>query len=83
MESMQERKDRMEAEQEELKRIRAIMVKLKQSVRSDITQHGHRTVQLHYEYVRDNPSAMLIVNGLSHEQVLSCYSEVLNEQANK
>ena len=78
MESLRERRDRLDRERDEANRIRDIRNRCKSSIRGNITEHGYRAVKLQYEYLRSNPNVPTRFPDLSVSDVLECYEEVLD-----
>ena len=78
MESLKDRRDRLNRERDESNRIRDIRNRCKSSIRGNITEHGYRAVKLQYEYLRSNPNVPTRFPDLSVSDVLECYKEVLD-----
>jgi len=78
MESLRDRRERLNRERDEAKRIGAVRNSCKSSIRGDITEHGYRAVKLQYEYLRSNPNVPTRFPDLSVSDVLECYKEVLD-----
>tara|TARA_R110000823_G_scaffold308132_1_gene431577 strand:+ start:103 stop:357 length:255 start_codon:yes stop_codon:yes gene_type:complete len=78
METPRDRRLRIEREHEEAKRVRAIEIKLRRSVRSDITSSGIMVVRYKLEHIIENPD-MKEVEGLNHNTVVRVYNEAIDK----
>ena len=82
MESIKERRERLEAEEIEKKIHQAKFVKLKRKIRSDITNSSYLAVTYAKELVTERPH-LADMHGLSHSEVLRAYDEVIEGHLNK
>jgi len=78
MELPRERKERIEAERLREKELRALEVKLRRSVRSDITASGVMSVRYKLEYIESRPD-LKEVDGLSHNTIVRVYNEAIKK----
>jgi hypothetical protein len=81
METIRERKDRLESEKIEEKRVKALKVAVKRRVRSDITHSGILSVQYKMEHIEKNPGSEMKTE-LSRETIIGCYKEVIEQYYN-
>ena len=78
MELPRDRRKRIEEEKERERELRALEVKLRRSIRSDITTSGIQSVRYKLEYIVNNPKTKE-VDGLNHNRIVRAYNEVIEK----
>jgi|TARA_R110000744_G_scaffold165916_2_gene282989 hypothetical protein len=78
MESLKDRRERLDKEQEEATRIKHLKSKFKRKVRSDIIASGIQSVRYKLDYIKSNPSSS-IDSDLPYNLILECYDESIEQ----
>lgn len=83
METIQQRRDRLDKENSDAKARSERINKLRSSIRSDITEHGIRAVELQLEWFKSSENVKVSVPNLSKDEVIECYDYVINKHKNR